>query len=405
MSYPKEYISVLTDIMKSGIKDTSVRTLGLEAEHIIVYRDTKEAVPFLGDKGVSYIINELSSFYPDCVMEKGEPLFSFYTDKFTITIEPAAQLEISISPRDEVASIEKIYDNFYENLNKVLTDLGYECLSIGYQPKSKVADLKMIPKKRYEYMDKYFKTSGNCGINMMRGTASSQISIDFYSHEDFRQKIQVGYYLIPYLRLIFDNCPYFEGEKNTSLLKRMDIWDDVDGARCGIIPGVFDSDFSFENYAEFILNAPPIFIPKDVTGSDDLYTGDTKVAEYLDGGKLTEELAWHLLSISFPDIRVKQYLEIRVCDSVEKDRLMALCALTKALFYNDNNLDSLWNEVRSKNIKENDIKSAETSLKNNGFSGEICGEAFRDFHNRIMEMAENALSLEESAYLTAIKSI
>lgn len=405
MSYPKEYISVLTDIMKSGIKHTSVRTLGLEAEHIIVYSDTKEAVPFEGYYGVSYILNELSSFYPDCSIEKGEPVLSFTTDKFTITLEPAAQLEISVSPREDVSLIEKIYDNFYENLDKIMKNLGYECASIGYQPKSKVADLKMIPKKRYEYMDRYFETSGTSGINMMRGTASSQISIDYYSEEDFRRKIQVGYYLIPYLRLIFDNCPYFEGAPNSSHLKRMDIWENVDGVRCGIIPGVFEPDFSFENYAEFILNAPPIFIPKEITGGDDLYTGDTKVTDYLAGGELTEELAWHLLSISFPDIRVKQYLELRVCDSVEKDRLMALCALTKALFYNDDNLDSLWNEVKSKNITEKDIKSAETSLKNNGFSGEIYGEAFRDFHNKIMKMAENALSSEESAYLTSIKSI
>ena len=67
------------------------------------------------------------------------------------------------------------------------------------------ADAPLIPKKRYEFMDRYFKSSGRYGINMMRGTASTQVSIDFVNEWDFVRKYRFAYLIMPAIKLICDN--------------------------------------------------------------------------------------------------------------------------------------------------------------------------------------------------------
>ena len=41
------------------------------------------------------------------------------------------------------------------------------------------------------------------------------------------------------------------------------MWTDTDNARCGTLPFVFDDDFNFEKYAEFVLDVPMYFIYRD----------------------------------------------------------------------------------------------------------------------------------------------
>ena len=58
-------------------------------------------------------------------------------------------------------------------------------VTAGYQPASKVETLSLIPKERYRFMDRYFEKIGPYGRQMMRGTAATQVSIDYFSEEDF----------------------------------------------------------------------------------------------------------------------------------------------------------------------------------------------------------------------------
>ena len=67
----------------------------------------------------------------------------------------------------------------------------YMLCAVGYQPASRVEDLTLIPKHRYDWMNEYFRTSGTGGMQMMRGTASTQVSIDYESEEDFAENCRL----------------------------------------------------------------------------------------------------------------------------------------------------------------------------------------------------------------------
>ncbi len=67
----------------------------------------------------------------------------------------------------------------------------------GYQPYAKAAKLPLIPKRRYEYMDAYFKHTETMEIRMMCGSASTQVSIVYLNQQDFVKKFQLAQMLSP----------------------------------------------------------------------------------------------------------------------------------------------------------------------------------------------------------------
>ena len=269
----KAWKKALVDYFRMGIKYDMIPALGIELEHFIVHYDTKNAVSYYGKGGVREILLGLMSHYPNAIALTEEDLIGFSTDKFVITLEPAAQLEISILPMTTIECIATVYEDFYRNLRTELLRYGYVAMTVGCQPASHVDNLVLIPKERYRIMDTYFAKTGSSWREMMRGTASLQVSIDYFSEDDFRRKIQAAYFYSPILKILTDNSQTFEGRPLKRFLKRTDIWRRVDNTRTGIVPNIFKEDYGFSDYADFIGSVPPIFVPE---GKTYRYTDDMK---------------------------------------------------------------------------------------------------------------------------------
>jgi glutamate--cysteine ligase len=65
-------------------------------------------------------------------------------------------------------------------------------MNFGYQPASKIAEIDMIPKLRYVKMAQHMSQNGRYALNMMKGTCSAQVSIDYTSESDFYKKISIS---------------------------------------------------------------------------------------------------------------------------------------------------------------------------------------------------------------------
>ncbi len=105
-----------------------------------------------------------------------------------INLEPGGQIEFSFSPKNSIREIEKTYNTMINDLEPILKDNNYNLITLGYQPVTKINELKILPKKRYKMMFDHFKKRGELAHNMMLGTASTQISLDYSSEEDFSKK-------------------------------------------------------------------------------------------------------------------------------------------------------------------------------------------------------------------------
>src|SRR5699024_9962597 len=133
-------------------------------------------------------------------------------------------------------------------------------LGIGYHPVTVIDDIKISPKKRYGYMYNHFKDKGSRSHNMMKGTAAVQVILDYNSQEDFIRKYRLGSALSPILYTIFENAYIFEGKPVDFHGVRQYIWKNTDPERSGLVKTAFDKDFSYEKYAEYILDTDVIFI-------------------------------------------------------------------------------------------------------------------------------------------------
>jgi glutamate--cysteine ligase len=367
----------------AGCKSADNLRYGLEAEHFVVYSDSKKAVPYSGEDGVLSLLQELAKRFAGEYWDNGE-LLGLYNDEAAISLEPGSQLELSVTASSDIAAMEEIYGRYHRLINHILAKRGQELVSEGYQPASLVEEIELLPKKRYEYMDERFRHTGSRGIQMMRGTASCQIAIDYTSEADFIEKYRFAYILTPLLALVCSNSPTFEGRENDNLLLRTEIWRDVDPERCGIVPTVFDPDFSFRKYAEYLLEQAAIFVVEDDIASK----SEQKVYEVLEQENAGDEDYLLYLSLVFPDVRLRQYIEIRVAYSMKPSDMFTAMQLIKGLFSDMDNLRA-WMQKFPQSPAA--IIAAQDALIDKGWEATIYGEPVKELCQQMKELAMKSL--------------
>ncbi len=397
-SSKEKNLDLFVQYFQEGCKWNCIQKLGLEIEHFIVRQDSLKAVTYYETQGTADLLQALAPFYPGQYRE-GNNLLGLYNNDYSISLEPSGQLEVSIVPKENLQTIQRIYESFLRQIRPFLDRYRCRLAVLGYLPRDKAEDLPLIPKKRYKYMDAYFQTSGTCGRDMMRGTAATQVSIDYCCEEDFRRKYQGAYLLMPALKLLTDNTPVFRGRPYESNLARTYIWNHVDPCRCGIIPGLFEESFGFRSYGEYLWNLPPIFLPGS---SGQEYTGNRRVSELYKNRVLTRKDIEHILSMTFLDVRLKHYIEIRGADSMPFEYIMAYLALIKGIFFNSSALGQLLEQYPA---SEEAIRSSERSLGEQGLEGLIYGRKAGDFLEDLLDLAASYLEDSERIYLLPFRRI
>lgn len=324
MNLAEKNIKNITDYFREGCKEKYNQKIGVEIEHFVLHKDGRNA----SYEEVAGLMKE--AFSNEELYYEKNALISCKTKEYLISLEPAAQLEISINPKKTVEELENIYRDFRRRLKLFLEKRGLHLETFGYQPHEKVANLPLIPKKRYEYMDAYFRHTDTQGIRMMRGSASTQVAVDYINEVDFVKKFQLAQMLSPVMELLSENTPVVEGSPIKYHLPRSVIWSHVDSKRCGIVPGSMGEDFSFQSYAEYVYHVPLIFVEEEGRA---VPTGEWSAAEYYKERLMSQEEIEHMLSMVFPDVRLKNYIEIRMADSLPKERAFSYVRLMRDLFY------------------------------------------------------------------------
>lgn len=338
MTY-EDKVEKIVAFIKSGEKDEQDFKVGFEVEHFVVDKNSLETVRYEGENGIRESLEELKGLGYEGIYE-GEYIMGLHKDGASISIEPAAQFEISLGSQNSVDKLFETYKKTMAEIIPIFDKKGQLLVEVGYQVKDKIADIPRIPKERYKFMYEYFeKYAGPMAHNMMKGSASLQVAIDYSDEDDFRKKYFLANALAPFFYSIFDNAYIFEGEVYENHNIRQTIWENCDKDRTGIYPFSFDNDLSYEKYAKKILETPSIFMKKD---GKDIATNEKTFEEIFDED-MSDEMVFHALSIVFPDVRVKKYIEIRMPDNMPFPYNFAAVSLIKNIFYDKEVLDYAYN--------------------------------------------------------------
>ncbi len=402
--------SQLTKLFRDGCKSEEDFKIGLEYEKLAVNSDNFKAIPYHGEKGLCNFLSCYKSVEEmENVLDDGN-LIGLRGDSYYISLEPGSQTEISTLPYKRIADIADKISTYNNKTAIIAEELGINWIGYGIQPVSTYENIKIIPKKRYEIMTDYLPLKGSKALVMMRETAGLQASVDYKSEEDAMNKLRVALGISPIITAMFANSPIRNGKETGYKSYRASSWLKTDDDRCGFIGRkIFEGEFSFDDYAEYLLNIPMFSIERNNTVINATHL---TFREFLNNG-LDEFTAspedWDIhTSTVFPDVRLRNYIEIRNCDSQKTDMVLAFLSLTKGIMYSENALNQAWELVKDFNWKE--LQEMRYLVPIHGLETVINGVKVSDLAKELVNIAENALlsnpeTKEEAVYLEKLKEL
>ena len=398
MDYQKQ-IEEISNYIKSGEKKRDDRKLGIEFEHFIINTETLRTISYYGEKGVAETLKDLerngwTGYY------EGEFILGVNKGNKNITLEPGSQFELSLQADWSIENIEEEYLDFLNEIIPLLESKGQGLMATGYHPVTKIDEIKILPKRRYDFMFNYFKKTGTHAHNMMKGTAALQVSVDYLDEDDYKKKYRIISALSPVMYALFENARYFEGEIRDKHAIRAFIWENTDKDRSGIVPGALSDDFGYKKYAEYILNSPPILEVKNGIAQS---TGDKKVKDILDPYNYDIKELEHFLTMFFPDVRTKKYMEIRMMDAVPYPLNFAAIAMWKGIIYNQENLDKVYELI--KDITEEEVINVKHEMMDQGLRTKYKGKSLLDIGKWVVQLAKDGLEPNEVHYILPLEEL
>lgn len=374
LSTPLTSISQLVDFMKAGEKPLDSLRIGVEHEKFLVDAKTNAPLPYAGDKSIHAVLTALQDYLWEPVTDAGH-LIGLRRKGASISLEPGGQFELSGATLNNVDEVEAELKSHLAELKPILKKLGASILWKGFHPTAKREDMADVPKSRYAIMKKYMPTKGHLGLDMMLRTCAIQVNLDYVSEQDMVNKMRAGYYLTPLIMAHFANSPMHD-----YLGYRNHIWQHTDPDRSMLLPFVFSESMGYEAYVNYALDVPMYFLVRDGKYID---VAGTVFRDFMDRKALTEyeptmaDFENHLSTL-FPEVRAKQFIEIRCADSGEPDRIIALSRFLTAIFYDQAKLDEVIEAVEHLDFSYEDLENAYKNVPKMGLDTPFSGKTLRD---------------------------
>ncbi len=351
-SPPIESRADLIEAMSRGCKPASAWRIGTEHEKHVFHTDPLAPVAYEGERGIRALLDGIEKATGWVPFHDGDNVIGLRNHAVAggISLEPGGQFELSGAPMEDLHGTAAELDEHLRISKAVAAPLGIHFLGLGVTPLWSVEEIKSMPKSRYAIMTKYMGETGTLGTSMMYRSATVQTNLDFSSEADMVKKLRVSLALQPVATALFANSPFANGRDTGYLSFRSEIWRNTDDNRTGMLPFAFEDGFGFERYADHALDVPMYFVIRD---GQYINCAGESFRDFLDGrlpqlpGEKPTIKDWEdHLSTLFPEVRLKQFLEMRGADMGDPAHVVALSAFWTGLLYDEISLEAAWELVK-----------------------------------------------------------
>jgi glutamate--cysteine ligase len=317
------------------------------------------------------------------------------------SFEPGGQVEFSSKPYPCLSDAVKHLRDMQGVLDQVFGAHGIKIFQVGINPWHTVPEIGLqMPKGRYRAMDAYFSRIGPFGQRMMRQTCTIQVNLDFGPDEStMARRYLAGQLIAPFAAATFANSPVVDRASTGVPGFRSRVWRRTDATRTGL-PGLErlgetpDRKACIETYLDFVLSAHVVF----VTGLDykvperPIAFGDWLKAP-IEGVRPTmADFATHL-SLMFPEVRPRGFLELRSIDCQPRAFEAAPAAYTTGLLYDPRTLDRVLALLLPRRLEMHDLLArAEEGLRH---------PTLRTVALQVMDLAAEGFQALPSCFKTA----
>lgn len=413
---PIERYEQLAEFLASGCKPKDQWRIGTEHEKFGYCKDTLKPLPYEGDRSIRVMLEGLRDRHNWAPVEEGGKLIGLEKDGANISLEPGGQLELSGAPLETIHETCDEVNVHLREVQDVADEMGAGWIGLGAAPVWTHDQMDLMPKGRYKLMNDYMARVGSMGRVMMRRTCTVQVNLDFGSEADMIQKMRVAIALQSVATALFANSPFFEGKPNGYKSLRSMVWRNLDSARTGTLPFVFDEGFSFERWVEYALDVPMYFVYRDGKYVDAL---GMSFRDFMKGklpalpGETPTLSDWaDHLTTAFPEARMKKYIEMRGADGGPWRRLCALPAFWVGLMYDQDALDGAWDLVKDWTPAQHDALRTAASV--DGLQAKVTGINMHDIARETLALSEAGLKArakegaggmvpDETHFLNALK--
>ena len=184
-----------------------------------------------------------------------------------------------------------------------------------------------------------------------------------------------------------------------------------------MLPFVFDKDFGYERYVDYMLDVPMYFVFRDGKYIDaagqsfrDFLVG--KLPALPGERPLADDWIDHM-STAFPEVRLKSFLEMRGADGGPTNRICALPALWVGLLYDQGSLDAAWDLVKGWSMAERE--ALRDAVPRQALDAPVPGgRTLRDLAREVLPIARSGLAArrqlnsigdDETGFLTPLDEI
>lgn len=385
-------------------KHPNLFEIGLEYERISLNKNNTTA-NYFGEKGIENFLKAFSKKY------NWEPIFDDNhiiglknENSTTITLEPGGQLEISLKPKKNVCNIEKEIEILNKKINTIAKKFDLSFIEYGINPTCKATEIAIIPKRRYQTMANHLDLK--MSKFMMRQTSGIQTAFDFENEADAAKKITLSIKLSPIVTAIFANSPIYNKKLTKYKSIRSLAWIYTDKQRCGLLNEDLLENFSFSKYINYVFKIPVIFIVRDnkIIEFDKKTTFEDFFNFGYEGLQAKKEDYELHSSLFFPDVRLKNYIEIRNHDCQNGILKYAIPAFYKGVFKDINTFNSINTILNQFTFEE--LNKAKLSSAKYGLKGYLGNYQIQDIACDILKLSFNALENDhDQKYLIPILNL
>ena len=380
-----EYSQLLDEFILGCKTDEKI---GMEYERIPVSYYGKNVIPYEGDYGMCELLREFAKVNNWDYILDGTSIIGLKKLHETITLEPGCQFELSLEPQKYIKNLKNRIEEIDSLLAPILDEFDIKFLNVGVSPKTTYKNIKLIPKRRYHLMANYLW--GILSDVMMRETAGIQIGIDYKSEEDSMTKFRLANLMMPFSTAMFANSKIRGGVDTGYKSFRALAWLNTDNERCGFATN-FNKNMSFKDYVNTLLETPMIFINRD--GKCLNLNGRLTFKQYMEKGFegfFPTVNDWKLHSnLYFPEVRLRNFIEIRNHDCVGGGLEYSLPALYKGIMYSKSAMDEV-NEILNK-FTTNEIKELRYNVVRHAVNSQISGKSILPICKEFVEIAYYSL--------------
>ncbi len=332
-----EYNQLLDEFIL-GCKTT--QKIGMEYERIPIIKVTREVAPYGGEYGVCELLREVAKVDNWDYILDDINIIGLKKLHDTITLEPGCQIELSLEPKEFIRELKSRVEEIDKVMEPILDKFGIKLLNKGVSPTTTYKNIKLLPKRRYHLMANYLW--GILSDVMMRETAGIQVGIDYKSEEDAMRKFRAANLMMPFVTAMYANSRIRGGVDTGYKSFRALAWLNTDNERCGFATK-FNDGMGFKDYVNTLLETPMIFINRE--GHTVSLNGRLTFKQFMEKGHEGFQATiedWQLhANLYFPEVRLRNFIEIRNHDCVGGGLEYSIPALYKGIMYNSSALEEV----------------------------------------------------------------